>query len=109
MIRWILEIDSYNFPIFSSWISNERNVILQSVANVNTTPLDIVVTQNGDVIPDRDGPDYDRELFPQERDLDWQYDDYDYRDQYDWRYEGQGMGQSWSYSDETLPMIERYV
>jgi len=46
--------------------------------------------------PDRPQPDY-------ERPMDWQYEDEGYYDPYADRYEGSFGGQTWSYSDETLP------
>lgn len=112
MIRWILEIDSHNFPIFFSRLHRERSVILRASVPVEPTFLvpDTTSPQNGEDIPERDGPEYERERPPQERDYmsdDYEQGLYEYRDQYDWRYEGRGWGQSWSYSDETLPMDER--
>jgi len=46
--------------------------------------------------PDRPEPEY-------ERPMDWQYEDEGYYHPYADRYEGSFGGQTWSYSDETLP------
>lgn len=111
MIQWLLLIDSFNFPI--AILGTRRTQFISRATDelISTIAIDSIV--NGEDIPDRDGPEYDdRERPPQERDYmtdDYEQSMYEHRDEYDWRYEGHGMGQTWSYSDETLPMIERYI